>query len=83
MDVRHHRLNFQYTNPSPQFNRQAVHGVVAKLFSVRDRQFCLGLETAAGGRLYHVVTDTEVTASQLLQKGRLQRSVIQRLTLLD
>ncbi len=36
-----------------------VRGVAAKLFSVRDEMFCQALDTAAGGKLFNVVIDTE------------------------
>jgi hypothetical protein len=36
-----------------------VRGVAAKLFTVRDGMFCQALNTAAGGKLYNVVIDTE------------------------
>jgi hypothetical protein len=33
--------------------------VVAKLFSVREEMFCQALDTAAGKKLFFVVTDTD------------------------
>ncbi|CAH1965904.1 unnamed protein product [Acanthoscelides obtectus] len=66
-------MNFQYTDPEPNFNRKSVKGVVARLINVVDKNASLALETAAGGRLYNVVVDTEVTSKKLLQKGNLQQ----------
>ena len=33
--------------------------MAAKLFTVREGMFCQALNTAAGGKLYNVVIDTE------------------------
>jgi hypothetical protein len=41
-----------------------VRGVAAKLFSVRDEMFCQALDTAAGGKLFNVVIDTEEVSSR-------------------
>jgi chromosome segregation ATPase len=40
-----------------------VRGVAAKLFTVRDGMFCQALNTAAGGKLFHVVINTEEVSS--------------------
>ncbi|CAG4930363.1 unnamed protein product [Parnassius apollo] len=42
------------------------------MIDVCDSKYCTALETAAGGRLYNVVVDTEVTSKLLLQRGQLQ-----------
>ena len=47
--------------------------MAAKLFSVRDERFCQAVETAAGGKLYNVVIDTEQVGKELLKGGNLQR----------
>lgn len=75
MEYRHHRLAFQYTDPSPNFDRSTVRGVAAKLFSVREQQFCEALTAAGGGKLFNVVTDNEKVSQALLDKGRLQKTV--------
>uniref|UniRef100_A0A1Q3EXC9 Structural maintenance of chromosomes protein n=1 Tax=Culex tarsalis TaxID=7177 RepID=A0A1Q3EXC9_CULTA len=67
-----YRWEFQYRDPEPNFDRSSVKGMVAKLISVRDRKYALGLGTAAGGSLYSVVVDTDSTGKKLLQKGQLQ-----------
>ena len=43
------------------------------MFSVRDERFCQAVETAAGGKLYNVVIDTEQVGKELLKGGNLQR----------
>ncbi|KAK9888184.1 hypothetical protein WA026_000453 [Henosepilachna vigintioctopunctata] len=65
--------NFKYRDPETNFNRKSVHGVVCRLLEVTDDISSLALETAAGGRLYNVVVDTDVTSKKLLQRGNLQQ----------
>ncbi|KAF9559990.1 Structural maintenance of chromosomes protein 2 [Mortierella alpina] len=70
-------LDFQYTSPSPTFDRSSVKGLVAELFTVQpeNTKASAALEICAGGRLYNVVVDNEVVGSQLLQHGRLRKRV--------
>ncbi|KAG9320976.1 hypothetical protein KVV02_000607 [Mortierella alpina] len=70
-------LDFQYTSPSPNFDRSLVKGLVAELFTVHpeNAKASTALEICAGGRLYNVVVDNEVVGSQLLQHGRLRKRV--------
>ncbi|KAH6856606.1 SMC2-like protein [Chaetomium sp. MPI-CAGE-AT-0009] len=70
-------IDFNYADPVPNFDRSKVKGLVAQLFTL-DQQFtqaATALEICAGGRLYNVVVDTEVTGTQLLQGGRLRKRV--------
>ncbi|KAL6061697.1 Structural maintenance of chromosomes protein 2 [Balamuthia mandrillaris] len=68
-------LEFQYTSPSKNFDRTKVKGLVANLITLKDATTATALEVVAGGRLYNVVVDTEVTGKELLQHGRLKRRV--------
>lgn len=70
-------LEFTYSKPSANFNPTSVKGVVAQLFSIQQEHMdsATALEVAAGGRLYNVVVDNEVTGAQLLEKGQLRRRV--------
>lgn len=72
IEDRNVRANFNYRDPEANFNRKSVCGMVCRLFNVTDQINCTALETAAGGRLYNVVVDTEVTSKKLLQNGNLQ-----------
>lgn len=45
------RLNFQYRDPEPNFNRNKVKGLLCKLFSVKHEKYARALEQAAGGRV--------------------------------
>ncbi|KAG1678186.1 hypothetical protein FOA52_016123 [Chlamydomonas sp. UWO 241] len=66
---------FRYTDPRPGFDRASVKGVVASLVRVADPSNVTALEVAAGGKLYQVVVDTEVTAKELLERGKLIKRV--------
>ncbi len=70
-------LDFTYSDPSPNFDRSKVKGLVAQLFSLDKENFdaSTAIEVSAGGRLYNVVVDTESTGSQLLKNGGLRRRV--------
>lgn len=70
-------IDFNYADPTPNFDRSKVKGLVAQLFTLDKDHTNAGtaLEICAGGRLYNVVVDTEVTGTQLLQKGKLRKRV--------
>lgn len=70
-------IDFNYADPVPNFDRSKVKGLVAQLFTLDEEHTKAGtaLEICAGGRLYNVVVDTEVTGTQLLQKGKLRKRV--------
>lgn len=70
-------IDFNYSDPSPGFDRSRVKGLVAQLFTLDKDHTNAGtaLEICAGGRLYNVVVDTEVTGTQLLQNGKLKKRV--------
>ncbi|KAF2149959.1 SMC2-like protein [Myriangium duriaei CBS 260.36] len=70
-------IDFTYSDPSPNFDRSKVKGLVAQLFTL-DKEFTRAgqaLEVCAGGRLYNVVVDTAETGTQLLQNGKLRKRV--------
>ncbi|KAB5576559.1 SMC2-like protein [Coniochaeta sp. 2T2.1] len=70
-------IDFNYSDPTPNFDRSKVKGLVAQLFTLDKAHTAAGtaLEICAGGRLYNVVVDTEVTGTQLLQGGKLRKRV--------
>jgi structural maintenance of chromosome 2 len=69
------RLRFDYRDPEKGFDRSRVKGMVASLVRVADPEHTTALEVAAGGKLYQVVVDSEVTGKALLQKGQLKKRV--------
>ncbi|KAJ4291843.1 Structural maintenance of chromosomes protein 2 [Kalmusia sp. IMI 367209] len=68
-------IDFSYSDPSPNFDRSRVKGLVAQLFTLDKNHTHAGtaLEICAGGRLYNVVVDTAETSKQLIQNGRLRK----------
>ncbi|KAI7861921.1 RecF/RecN/SMC [Spinellus fusiger] len=68
------RLDFVYSNPTPDFDRSKVKGLVVDLISLDKEKFdaATALEICAKGRLYNVIVEDEVVGAQLLDKGRLQ-----------
>lgn len=70
-------IDFSYNDPSPNFDRSRVKGLVAQLFTLEKEHTRAGtaLEICAGGRLYNVVVDTADTGTQLLQNGKLRKRV--------
>ncbi|CAI4210722.1 unnamed protein product [Parascedosporium putredinis] len=70
-------IDFTYADPAPGFDRSKVKGLVAQLFTLGKEHTHAGtaLEICAGGRLYNVVVDTEVTGTQLLKNGKLRKRV--------
>ncbi|CAH1397372.1 unnamed protein product [Nezara viridula] len=67
------RLNFQYRDPEPNFNRNKVKGLLCKLFSVKHERYARALEQAAGGRLYNVVVENEQISAKLIENGKLMK----------
>ena len=70
-------VDFSYSDPSPNFDRSKVKGLVASLFTLEQDKSKAGtaLEICAGGRLYNVVVDSAETGTQLLQHGKLKKRV--------
>jgi structural maintenance of chromosome 2 len=70
-------IDFNYSDPSPNFDRTRVKGLVAQLFTLDKHHLRAGtaLEICAGGRLYNVVVDSANTGSQLIQNGKLKKRI--------
>ncbi|XP_006848048.2 structural maintenance of chromosomes protein 2-1 isoform X1 [Amborella trichopoda] len=68
-------VQFTYRDPTKDFDRSKVKGVVAKLIRVKDSSALTAIEVTAGGKLYNVVVDTEQTGKLLLERGDLRRRV--------
>ena len=70
-------LDFEYSSPYPNFDRNKVKGLVASLVSLDNTNYnaATALEITAGGRLYNVVVESDEVGKQLLQNGRLKRRV--------
>ncbi|KAM6329392.1 structural maintenance of chromosomes protein 2 isoform 1-T2 [Alca torda] len=66
-------LQFEYKHPEKNWNPNHVKGPVVSLITVKDLSKAKALEAAAGGKLYNIIVDTEVTGKKLLEKGELKR----------
>ncbi|XP_014811914.1 PREDICTED: structural maintenance of chromosomes protein 2 [Calidris pugnax] len=66
-------LQFEYKDPEKNWNPNHVKGPVVSLITVKDLSKAKALEAAAGGKLYNIIVDTEVTGKKLLEKGELKR----------
>lgn len=64
---------FNYRDPTPDFDRRKVDGIVCRLIKIKDTKYCTALETAAGGKLYNVVCKNEQVSKQILTYGQLQQ----------
>ena len=69
------RCTFEYSDPVANFDRSKVKGIVGELVTVTAPEAMTALEVTAGGKLFNVVVDTEVTGAALLKKGKLRRRV--------
>ncbi|KAK8853473.1 hypothetical protein IAR55_004180 [Kwoniella newhampshirensis] len=70
-------IDFSYSAPEPNFDRDKVKGLVATLIDLDQANFksSTALEICAGGKLYNVVVQDEKVGSQLLEKGKLRKRV--------
>ncbi|RWS04717.1 structural maintenance of chromosomes protein 2-like protein [Dinothrombium tinctorium] len=73
MQYKFPQSRFDYNNPTPNFDRSKVYGVVCNLFAVKDSRAFTALEIAAGGKLYNVVVDNEETAKLIFEKSQMKR----------
>lgn len=70
-------LDFTYSDPTPNFDRTRVKGLVATLVDLPETSsvYSTALEVSAGGKLYNVVVEDETVGTQLLKKGNLKKRV--------
>jgi structural maintenance of chromosome 2 len=71
------RLNFEYSDPSPGFNRAKVKGPAATLISLEEMHYnkATALEIAAGGKLYNIVVEDEQVGKDLIKNGQLRKRI--------
>ncbi|EOB00725.1 Structural maintenance of chromosomes protein 2, partial [Anas platyrhynchos] len=65
-------LHFEYKHPEKNWDSSLVKGLVVTLFTLKDAATAKALEVVGGGKLYHIVVDTEATGQKLLEKGQLK-----------
>ncbi|CAO1635759.1 unnamed protein product [Sympodiomycopsis kandeliae] len=70
-------IDFSYSDPEANFDRSRVKGLVASLVDLAEdsHKYSTALEICAGGRLYNVVVEDEMTGSKLLSHGKLKKRV--------
>lgn len=68
-------MNFEYSDPEPNFDKSKVKGFVAECVQVKDSKFNTALEVTAGTKLRNVIVDTEKTGKSLLKNGHLTKRV--------
>ncbi|XP_074788654.1 structural maintenance of chromosomes protein 2 [Athene noctua] len=66
-------LQFEYRCFGKTWSPNSVKGLVVSLITVKDLSKAKALEVTAGGKLYNIIVDTEVTAKKLLEEGELKR----------
>jgi len=67
---------FEYRDPEINFDRRKVKGRLLRLFQFEDKQYALALENTAGGKLFQVVTQDEITSKQLIKRKCFDNRVI-------
>jgi len=75
LEARFPNLQFEYSNPAANFDKNRVKGLVCNLISMNDVKHATCLQVSAGSKLFNVVVDNEKTGKQLLENGRLKRKV--------
>lgn len=70
-------LDFQYSDPTPHFDRSKVKGLVATLITLDEKYHAksTALEISAGAKLYNLVVENEQVGKDLLQHGKLKKRV--------
>ena len=64
---------FRYSKPYDNFDDRKVDGLIITLFKPVDKLYSTALEIAAGGRMFHVVCDTDETAQLLVERKCLKK----------
>jgi structural maintenance of chromosome 2 len=77
------RMDFEYQDPTPNFDRSRVKGQLAELFTVKDsfldsvkdpkKDPYTPLEVSAGTHLENVIVDNTDTSRELINHGKLKR----------
>ncbi|KAF8885194.1 condensin complex subunit SMC2 [Infundibulicybe gibba] len=71
------RLEFNYTNPTANFDRKKVKGPAAQLITLEEKNYpaATALEIAAGGKLFNIIVEDEMVGKDLLARGQLKKRV--------
>jgi len=65
-------IDFSYSDPTPNFDRTQVKGLIAQLFILPEQNFksATALEICAGGRLYNVFSQLRKANSRSLWRTK-------------
>ncbi|KAG6829207.1 hypothetical protein H0H92_005336 [Tricholoma furcatifolium] len=71
------RIDFEYSDPYPNFDRRKVKGQAATLITLPKEHHhkSTALEIAAGGKLFQVVVENEKVGSDIIKNGKLKKRV--------
>ena len=62
------KYSLTYSLPESNFDRNKIKGKMIRLINLKQEKYARALESGAGGRLYSIVVDTDVTGQVLLQR---------------
>jgi structural maintenance of chromosome 2 len=65
------RFEFNYADPTPNWDRNRVKGYAANLFRIKDQKYSRALSSLIGGSWSSVITDNDETGKLLLERGKL------------
>lgn len=69
------KFDFQYNDPTSNWDRRRVKGLVANCIRVKDNKYSRALSSMIGGSWRNVITDNDETGKLLLEKGNLLNRV--------
>ncbi|PWA67433.1 RecF/RecN/SMC [Artemisia annua] len=68
-------LKFSYHDLVKKFDRSKVKGLVGELTKVKNNSTMTALEICAGGKLFYIVVDNDITAQQIIENRDLRGRV--------
>lgn len=69
------KFEFRYSDPTKNWDRTRVKGLIANNVSIKDQKYSRALSTIMGGNWRSVITDNDETGKLILERGRLEQRV--------
>ena len=69
------KFEFRYSDPTPNWDRTRVKGLLANNISAKDPKYSRALSAIMGGNWRSVITDNDETGKLLIENGRLEQRV--------
>lgn len=69
------KFEFHYSDPTQNWDRRRVKGMVANNISVKDQKYSRALSSIMGGGWKSVITDNDETGKLILERGKLDQRV--------